>query len=489
LATHVVVLSDTHIRRGGRRRLPDAAYARLDQADVILHAGDIVVGEVLDELRGFAPVHAVLGNNDAELFGTLPETVEVEFDGVRVAMIHDSGARKGRAARMRRRFPDAAVVVYGHSHLPHHEVVDGVTYFNPASAGPRRFDYPTSVGYLEKRGDERVVKEGFDTSQLFMLGGVHHDAGLEYPVVPLGGINYFNFNLLNKGIQTNVFFAGVVVAANATHPNVANTRTNVGADFFGIAVPVSNTMYRNGLERVDETVKSVPLGLNFRVGHPVFGFGKVDVSFGVQHFTYQRAEDTAPSFSVPSDTFVYTPGISAQYARRGWSVSGYYEHSMRSEWEPWGNLAEYDEDQKTYDRFGGSIGKSFFLPKFQRIGIDINYLDGKRLDRFSKYELGFFGARRVHGVKSGSVRAERAILGHLSYGFVFSEQFRLEAFYDHALIDDATAGFRREPFQGLGIAGQKVGPYGTLVRLDIGKTIGRNAQGGFVANVVFLKLF
>jgi hypothetical protein len=52
-----------------------------------------------------------------------------------------------------------------------------------------------------------------------------------------------------------------------------------------------------------------------------------------------------------------------------------------------------------------------------------------------------------------------------------------------------TSGYRRAPFQGLGIAGQMVGPYATLVRLDIGKTIGRNAQDGFVANVVFLKLF
>jgi hypothetical protein len=81
------------------------------------------------------------------------------------------------------------------------------------------------------------------------------------------------------------------------------------------------------------------------------------------------------------------------------------------------------------------------------------------------------------------------ILGHFSYGFVFSQQFRIEAFYDHALIDDVNSGYEREPFQGIGIAGQTIGPFGTLLRLDVGKTIGRNAQDGFVANVVFLKLF
>jgi hypothetical protein len=343
--------------------------------------------------------------------------------------------------------------------------------------------------YLEKRDGQRVVKEGFDTAQLFMLGGIHHDPGLEYPVVPLGGVDYFNFDLLGRGIQTNVFFAGVVLAANATHPDVGGTRTNVGFDFFGIAVPTENVMFRGGEERPEESVKSVPVGLFMRAGHPFAQFGKIDVSFGVSHQTYQRADDTAADFAVPSDTFIFTPGIELRYARRGWSFSASYDYNRRSEWEPWGNLAEYDPEQKSFARFGASLGKSFYLPKFQRIGVDLNYLDGTRLDRFSKYELGFFGSQRVHGVESGSVRAERAIIGHLSYGFVFSQQFRLEAFYDHALIDDASAGLSREPFQGLGIAGQTIGPYGTLVRLDIGKTIGRNAQDGFVANVVFLKLF
>ena len=361
-----------------------------------------------------------------------------------------------------------------------------------ASASDARMVRETQAGlrYLEKRGDgERVVKEGFDTSRTFMLGGVHHDAGLEFPVVPLGGIDYFNFDLGHRGIQTNVFFAGVIIAANATHPNVANTRTNMGVDFFGIAIPTTNSIFRNGIEMKSEAVKSVPVNLSFRAGHPFAQFGKVDVSMSVSHLTYQRAEDTAPAFEVPADTFVLSPSIELQYARWGYTLTGFYDYNRRTSWKPWGILSEYNPDQKTFTNYGATFGKAFYLPKFQRIGIDLNYLDGQRLDRFSKYELGFFGSQRIHGIKSGSVRAERAFIGHLSYGFVFSDQFRLEAFYDHGLIDDTAAGYHREPFQGVGIAGQTVGPYGTLMRLDIGSTIGRNRQGGFVANVVLLKLF
>ncbi len=346
--------------------------------------------------------------------------------------------------------------------------------------------------YLEKTktsNGERVVKEGFNTSQTFLLGGIHHDAGLQYPVVPLGGIDYFNFDLSHRGIQTNVFFAGIVLVANLTNPNVANTRTNAGLDFFGIALPSTQSFYRNGKEQLGEEVKALPTRLSFRVGHPFLQFGKIDVSLGIEHNTFMRSDNTASSFVIPSDTFVITPTVEGQYARWGATVTGWYSHKMRTTWKPWGNLAEFDPKQKTYNDFGGSLAKSIYLPKFQRIGAEVDYMDGTRLDRFSQYGFGFFGAQRIHGIKSGSVLADRAILAHLSYGFVFSEQFRLEAFYDHGLINNKLAGYHNEPFQGLGIAGQTLGPYGTLLRLDLGKTVGRNAQSGFVADVVFLKLF
>ncbi len=155
--THVVVLSDTHIRRGSRRRLPHAAYAHLEAADLVLHAGDIVVADVLDDLAGFAPVHAVLGNNDVELAGLLPEELVLEVDGVRVGMVHDSGQATGRDRRMRRRFPDADVVVFGHSHIPWNTGgVDGQLLFNPGSPTERRRQPHHTLGTLDLDGG-RVV--------------------------------------------------------------------------------------------------------------------------------------------------------------------------------------------------------------------------------------------------------------------------------------------------------------------------------------------
>jgi putative phosphoesterase len=152
-----IVLADTHIRRGSKRRLPDAAYAALDTADVILHAGDVVVEDLLHELSGFAPTYAVLGNNDQELGGVLPDTRLLDLAGVQLAMVHDSGPSRGRERRLREQFPVADIVVFGHSHIPIDATgLGGQRLFNPGSATERRMQPHRTFGVLEL-DDGRIV--------------------------------------------------------------------------------------------------------------------------------------------------------------------------------------------------------------------------------------------------------------------------------------------------------------------------------------------
>jgi uncharacterized protein len=125
-------------------------WVHVEDVDVVLHAGDVVTGDLLDALRRRRPVHAVLGNNDAALVGALPDRLELELAGVRIAMVHDSGARTGRERRVHRWFPDARLVVFGHSHEPVDvEGVDGQRLFNPGSAVQRRRQPRRTVGRLE----------------------------------------------------------------------------------------------------------------------------------------------------------------------------------------------------------------------------------------------------------------------------------------------------------------------------------------------------
>ena len=147
------MLADTHVRDTGGTRLPDRAWEELRAADVILHAGDVMEGGFLEALRELAPVHAVLCNNDGALRGLLPEVLELDLGGTRVAMIHDSGPRTGREGRLRRRFPTADVVVFGHSHIPWDAAgLEGQWLFNPGSATQRRRQPNRTLGVLELDG-------------------------------------------------------------------------------------------------------------------------------------------------------------------------------------------------------------------------------------------------------------------------------------------------------------------------------------------------
>jgi uncharacterized protein len=110
----------------------------------IIHAGDVGAPAILDELARIAPVTAIRGNIDKQAWARkLPETEVVEVGGVSIYVLHDLAQLdlKPEAAGFR-------VVISGHSHVPKHETRDGVLYFNPGSAGPRRFKLPVCVGKL-----------------------------------------------------------------------------------------------------------------------------------------------------------------------------------------------------------------------------------------------------------------------------------------------------------------------------------------------------
>jgi uncharacterized protein len=153
----IVVLSDTHAPRRWKS-CPPAVADWVRHADVILHAGDVCTASVLRELAQYAPVHAVLGNNDGPDVAEwgAPVTLEIELTGLRAAMIHDSGPAAGRLRRMRAAFPAAELVVFGHSHIPLDETSGGLRIFNPGSPTDRRRQPHGTLGVLDVADGELV---------------------------------------------------------------------------------------------------------------------------------------------------------------------------------------------------------------------------------------------------------------------------------------------------------------------------------------------
>ena len=136
----LTILSDTHLPKRAKA-LPDEVWRAVERADVVIHAGDWVEVALLDELEARSTrLIGVYGNNDGpELRKRLPEVAHAELDGVRLAVVHETGAAKGREKRCAAAFPGTNVLVFGHSHIPWDTVADnGLRLLNPGSPTDRR---------------------------------------------------------------------------------------------------------------------------------------------------------------------------------------------------------------------------------------------------------------------------------------------------------------------------------------------------------------
>lgn len=160
-------MSDTHMP-GRARELPPACRALIDGCDLLVHAGDVSDEGTLRMLRGLGvPLAAVHGNVDRpEVVRMLPETLDLAPPGgPRISVVHDAGPEKGRLGRLRRRFPDAEVVVFGHSHIPWRGEAERFLAVNPGSpTDPRRQPRPTMA--------DLVVDEGRPAVRFWAVDGV-----------------------------------------------------------------------------------------------------------------------------------------------------------------------------------------------------------------------------------------------------------------------------------------------------------------------------
>jgi len=155
MPTRLLLISDTHIP-GRARVLPPRVVAEARAADLVIHAGDWVSASVLDELEGHAPVVGVHGNNDGpDLRARLPRVARTRVEGVRLAVVHETGPAKGREARMDATYDDVDVLVFGHSHIPWDTVTPrGLRLLNPGSPTDRRRQPARTLMTAVVDGDE-----------------------------------------------------------------------------------------------------------------------------------------------------------------------------------------------------------------------------------------------------------------------------------------------------------------------------------------------
>jgi putative phosphoesterase len=181
LPTTIGVLSDTHIFGGaGSRQLPEDVLdlIRRFEVDLIVHGGDIVIQPVLDRLATVAPTIAVHGNNEPlELWKALPERIVLSIGPHRIGVVHGHGGTTARSTAKTAFDEPVELVIYGHSHIPMIEEVEGVTYFNPGSPTDRRWSRHFGIGIITI--DERGIRP-----ELILFDAPAHLASIEPQTAP-----------------------------------------------------------------------------------------------------------------------------------------------------------------------------------------------------------------------------------------------------------------------------------------------------------------
>ena len=163
-------------------------------------------------------------------------------------------------------------------------------------------DTDKGLRYLvKKEGTEgRVVQESFDTSRLFAIAGVFYDDSLDYPL-PLAGANYLDFDFRGTGNQLNLFFAGALATVNYADPRLFGSKWDLGGDAFLLAIPTTDSQYRNGVEQPGEEVQLQTGNVSVKVGRPLGNFVKLGAEYEASYRAYKTTSNTAEDFRAPSD--------------------------------------------------------------------------------------------------------------------------------------------------------------------------------------------
>ncbi len=350
-----------------------------------------------------------------------------------------------------------------------------------AYASPHQIlrDTPEGQRYLERTPDGgRVVKETLNRDNLFLLGGVFYNRSLDFPV-PLAGVNYFNRDLGGSGVQTNVFYGGVLLFANASHPDMFGSGLEGSADLFGQGFSTTDRPVLNGRELDSQNVDTIGQSLTLGLGIPFADYWKAKFTGSLESFGFSRDKDTGHGFVIPNDTLATTVGMEGEFNRSGWSVSASVGVTRRAKWEFWGPLdpnvtvaaGGFTPAAKDYVRYEGTVTKDFFLPLNQKIHASVTAYGGADLDRFSKYQFGYF-SNRLRGFGGAGYRFTQGAKAQLQYAFNLGDIIRFEATVDQARVKDAdlvgTTDGDYKSFTGFGLSGQTIVGPNLIVSLDWG---------------------
>jgi len=330
-------------------------------------------------------------------------------------------------------------------------------------------DTDKGIRYLVLKDGLRVVDDRLTTSAKALLLGVNVDPSYDYPL-PLGGLNYLDFQFLGPDSQLAVLFAGVLALVDVQRPHLIGDKVDGNANLFAIAVPSSDRTYDESGERSGERVYTIPFTAGGTLGWRLTDRARLTANYEFRYDKYfAEPEVTAPEFQVPASTATNGVGLGLEWRKAGYAVAAHWTGYARAQWQSWGTGDDYSPSDQQYTRHSLSLTKDIFTG-IHKFHLNAAYYGGLRLDRFSQYQFGFFDEHRIHGVPSSGVRFSDLAMFRASYGFNLFDQYRAEISFDQAYGRDPHISSAWQRITGVGVGFLLRGPYQTMIRGDVGKS-------------------
>jgi hypothetical protein len=343
--------------------------------------------------------------------------------------------------------------------------------------------------YFVKQGETRVVSDRPTTSARAMAMGVTLDPSYAFPL-PIFGINYLNFQFRGRqDTQLAILFAGVLAAGNVQRPKIGGTPFDASVDFFAIAAPSSDRLYEAAGERESERLLTWPLTTGFNLGWQYTPFQKVTAQYQFRFDGYVRDTTTAETYRPPTSTVTNGFGGAWEYRRGGYSAVVNGAWFARAGWRDWGFVPDA-ASRPTYVKYSASLSRDFYIGPFQKLHFNGAWFGGRDLDRFGKYQFGMFDDTRIHGVPASGVRFEEIGMARGSYSFNIFDQYRFDLFLEQAWGRDRVFDRAWQPITGIGAAVNVRALWGTILRVDAGKSFlpdRYRGVGSATLQVMFLK--
>ena len=315
------------------------------------------------------------------------------------------------------------------------------------------------------------------TGKWFAVAGAYYDQSLDFPL-PLVGANYFDYDFKKKKMQVEMLLTGVANTLTVARVDIL-PKVDGSANAILFAVPFPDKVYLSGQEERPLTVKVLRERLSASLGWRFQELSKLSLEVGAEYKGFSKDKETSDAFRLPEDHTDYRAALGYRFSWRGWTLAANYEAHGRSAWSGWG-IVRSDEDvrrNRSYTLWDFASGKSFHLPYFQKISAGVSWMDGKDLDRFSKYQFLYMGRNSLAGFAGSGVRFDRGGVARLAYDFSVADAIRFGVKVERARVQPVKGDSPWQNHTGTGISGAITGPWKTYWTLDAGYSIQSDIPG------------